>query len=308
MQMKGTMDNYRQLMAFIWSYEHGSFSAAARANDLTPSAISKLISRLENRLGVRLIQRGARQLSLTEEGMAYLKSARNVIAAMHEADSLAEAFPTRVSGILKIRTMPTFAQHQILPWLPEFLEQYPALTVDFELNAVYQDEFDRGVDIAIYGGILPSSSRIATRLGDSEWITCASPLYLEKYGVPEHPQQLLQHRCLHFNFSSNWNNWDFVEDNESFTVPIKAIASFSQGTFLRDLALRGEGIVRLADYHIGEDIRLGRLVPILTHFRSAITEPQYVIYANRKLQSPRIKCFIQFLQRKVQENPWQIIL
>lgn len=306
MNEKNIVDNYRQLMAFIWAYEHGSFSAAARANDLTPSAISKLISRLENRLGVRLIQRGARQLTLTEEGVAYLNSARNVVAAMNEADSLSEAFPTRVSGVLKIRTMPTFAQHQILPWLPEFLEKYPSLSVDFELNAVYQDDFDRGVDIAIYGGILPSSSRIATRIGESEWITCASPKYLEKYGIPLHPQALLQHRCFHFNFSSSWNNWDFMENNESVIVPVKPIASFSQGTFLRDLALRGEGVVRLADYHIGEDIKQGRLTPILGNFRSGITEPQYIIYANRKLQSPRIKCFIEFLQQKIRNKPWQM--
>lgn len=98
---------------------------------------------------------------------------------MNEADSLAEAFPNRISGVLKVRTMPTFAQHQILPWLPEFLDNYPSLSVDFELNAIYQDDFDRGVDIAIYGGILPSSSRIATRIGDSQWITCAAPSILK---------------------------------------------------------------------------------------------------------------------------------
>lgn len=300
------MDSYRQMMAFIWAHEHGSFSAAARAHDLTPSAMSKLIGRLENRLGIRLIQRGARQLTLTEEGVAYLKSARNVVAAMNEADSLAEAFPIQLSGALKIRTMPTFARHQILPWLPEFLNQYPLISIDFELNAVYQDDFDRGVDIAIYGGMLPSSSRIAAKIGESEWITCASPVYLKKQGIPQHPQELVNHRCFHFNFSSSWNNWDFVENNQSFIVPVKPIASFSQGDFLRDLALRGEGVIRLADYHIGDDIRQGRLVPILRDFKSNITERQYVIYAYRKLQSPRIRAFIDFLQDKLKQSPWRI--
>ncbi|HCE1007761.1 LysR family transcriptional regulator [Acinetobacter baumannii] len=300
------MDNYRQMMAFMWAYEHGSFSAAARAHDLTPSAMSKLISRLENRLGVRLILRGARQITLTEEGLAYLNSAKNVVSAMAEADSLAEGLPTTISGNLKIRTMPTFARYQILPWLAEFIDKYPLINIDFELNAVYQDDFDRGVDIAIYGGVLPSSSRIATRIGESEWITCASPTYLKKYGNPIHPQDLLQHRCFHFNFASSWNKWDFIENNESFIIPIKPLASFSQGDFLRDLALQGEGIIRLADYHIGNDIRLGKLVPILTEYKSKIKEPLYVIYANRKLQSPRIKCFIEFLQQKLKLHPWKI--
>ncbi len=300
------MDNYRQMIAFMWAYEHGSFSAAARAHDLTPSAMSKLISRLENRLGVRLFKRGARQLALTEEGLAYLHSVRNVISAMAEADSLAEGLPTRISGNLKIRTMPTFAKHQILPWLPEFLSKYPLINIEFELSAVYQDDFDYGTDIAIYGGVLASSSRIATRIGSSEWLTCASPTYLKKYGNPTHPIDLLKHRCFHFNFSSSWNNWDFVENNENFTVPIKPLACFSQGDILRELALQGEGIIRLADYHIGNDIRQGKLVPILCEYKSKVIEPQYIIYVNRKLQSPRVKCFIEFLKQKIQLHPWKI--
>src|SRR5690606_36011609 len=124
------MDNYSQLLAFLCATEHGNFSAAARAHGMTPLAISKLITRLENRLQVRLFQRGTRSLTLTEEGAAYLVSARAVSNAMAEADSLAEAFPTRVSGTLRIHTMTTFAKHHIIPWLPDFLAAYPGLAVD----------------------------------------------------------------------------------------------------------------------------------------------------------------------------------
>lgn len=300
------MDNYRQLLAFIWAYEHGSLSAAARVHNLTPSAMSKMVSRLESRLKVRLIQRGTRQLTLTEEGQLYLESARKVVAAMAEADSLAENFPEQVSGSLRIRTMPTFARHQILPWLPEFIEKFPNLHVEVKIESRYVDEFEKGIDLAIYGGKLPDSSRVTTRLGASEWITCASPEYLEKYGTPKEPKDLLNHRCFHFSYLNDWNLWDYEYKSERFSLPIKPLASFSQGDFLRDLALDGQGIVRLADYNVSKDVQNGRLIPLLRDYRIKDLEPIYLIYPNRKFLSPRIKTFMNFWREKVRKNPWNI--
>ncbi|OTG67784.1 LysR family transcriptional regulator [Acinetobacter sp. ANC 4470] len=300
------MDNYKQMLAFIWAYEHGNFSAAARVHDLTPSAMSKMISRLENRLKVRLIQRGTRKLVLTEEGQLYLESAKKVVKAMAEADSLAEHFPEKISGLLRVKTMPTFARHQILPWLPEFIECFPNLHVDIKIESRYEDEFEKGIDLAIYGGTLPDSSRVTSRLGTSEWITCASPSYLERFGTPKQPNDLLQHKCFHFNYLNDWNLWEYEKDNEKFSLPIKPLASFSQGDFLRDLALDGQGIVRLADYNVAKDIQLGKLVPLLSTYRLKEPEPIYLIYPNRKFLSPRIKSFMSFFTEKIKKNPWTI--
>ncbi|MFD3240747.1 LysR family transcriptional regulator [Rahnella perminowiae] len=300
------MDNYNQLLAFIWAYEYGNFSAAARANGLTPSAMSKLIRRLETRLQVRLFFRGTRTLTLTEEGQVYLKSARAVVDAMAEADSLAENMPNRICGQLKIRTMNTFARYQILPWLPAFIEAYPALRVDIETGPVYRDDFDKGLDLAIYGGVLASSSRIARRIGESQWVICASPAYIEKYGAPAHPRELIDHRCFHFNFESHWNHWVFAEGQQSLIFPVKPVASLSQGDLLRDLAIRGEGIVRLADFHIHQDVKEGRLIPLLEAFRSPLREPLYVIYAQRQHLSPRIRCFIEFMEKQIARHPWRL--
>lgn len=300
------MDNYRQMLAFIWAYEHGSLSAAARVHDMTPSAMSKLITRLETRLKVRLIQRGTRQLVLTEEGQLYLESAKKVLMAMEEADSLAENFPHQISGVLRIKTMPTFARHQILPWLPEFIEQFPNLQVEVKLESRYTDEFEKGIDLAIYGGTLPDSSRVTSRLGTSEWITCAAPAYLQRYGIPKEPKDLLHHKCFHFNYKNDWNLWEYEERGEKFSLPIRPLASFSQGDFLRDIALDGQGIVRLADYNIAKDIQQGRLVPLLRPFKLNVQEPLFLIYPNRKFLSPRIKSFMDFLMQKVKENSWMI--
>jgi DNA-binding transcriptional LysR family regulator len=299
------MDNYSQMLAFMWATEHGNFSAAARANGLTPSAISKLITRLEDRLQVRLFQRGTRTLTLTEEGSAYLVSARVVINAMAEADSLAEAFPDRVSGSLRIHTMTTFAKHQILPWLPDFLAAYPGLTVDVQVGPQYVDLFDQGLDVAIHSGGLPDSSRIARKIGESAWVTCASPEYLARRGTPAQPNDLLEHDCFNFGFHSAWNTWQF-RDGEGgiITVPISPKAVFAQGDLLREMALSGAGIVKLAQFHIGEDIRQRRLIPLLTDFSLEGSEPIYLIYSNRKHLSPRIRVFRDFLETRLKENPW----
>jgi len=298
------MDNYSQLLAFLGAVEHGNFSAAARACGMTPSAISKLISRLEDRLQVRLFQRGTRSLTLTEEGAAYLVSARAVSNAMAEADSLAEAFPTRVSGTLRVHTMTTFAKHQIIPWLPDFLAAYPGLTVDIQVGAQFSDQFDQGLDVAIHSGVLPDSSRIARKIGQSRWVICASPSYLAAHGTPEHPGQLLQHSCFSFGFSSVWNTWGFVVDGQAVTVPVVPKATFAQGDLLRDLALSGAGIVRLAEFHIGQDIQEGRLVPLLQPYAQDSVEPIYMIYTNRKHLSPRIRVFRDFLEQKLASSPW----
>ncbi|MGJ7551009.1 LysR family transcriptional regulator [Pseudomonas alloputida] len=298
------MDNYTQLLAFLWATEHGNFSAAARACGMTPSAISKLISRLEDRLQVRLFQRGTRSLTLTEEGSAYLVSARAVVNAMAEADSLAEAFPTRVSGTLRVHTMTTFAKHQIIPWLPEFLAAYPGLTVDIQVGAQFTDQFDQGLDVAIHSGVLPDSTRIARKIGQSRWIIAAAPEYLARHGTPADPGELLEHTCFSFGFSSVWNTWSFIVDGQTMTVPVVPKATFAQGDLLRDLALGGAGIVRLAEFHIGQDIQEGRLVPLLEAYSADSVEPIYLIYTNRKHLSPRIRVFRDFLEHKLAQSPW----
>lgn len=294
------------MLAFIRSAEQGSFSAAARASNLTPSAISKLISRLEDRLQVRLFVRSSRALLLTEEGAAYLKSALAVVDAMSEADSLAECLPTRVSGMLRVHTMTTFAKHQILPWLPEFLDTYPLLDLDIQLGPQYIDLFEQGVDVAIHSGFLPNSSRVARRLNDNEWIVCASPEYLAVHSPLRHPEDLLEHQCFGFGFESQWSAWTFQENGRLINVPFRSRTSFGQGDLLRDLALQGAGIVKLAGFHIGEDIRLGRLVPVLPGFYTGTKESVSLIYANRKYLSPRIKVFNDFLSHRVKYLRWTI--
>lgn len=300
------MDHYTQLLAFVWVIECGSFSAAARAHDLSPSTVSKLIGALEKRMGVRLFVRGQQTVSLTDEGLAFERSARAVTEAMAAADLQAESLPNRVSGVLRVHTMATFAKHQVLRWLPDFLQAYPDLSVELEVGAQYVDRFDQGIDASIHSGVLPDSSRIAQRIGESEWIVCAAPSYVQQHGAPQAPEDLLRHRCFGFSFPSPWNTWAFRRGQEVLTVPVRCQASFNQGDLLRELALAGQGIVRLADFHIGADLAAGRLVPLLQDFRLDLREPVYLIHAHRAPLSPRLRAFQTFITDRIVRQGWAV--
>ena len=298
------MDLYTQIQIFVWAIDSGNFSAAARDHDLAPSTVSKAIGQLEQRLNVRLFYRGPHAHRLTEEGLSYEPTARDLIRAMTAAESVGEALPQQVTGVLRVHTMTTFAKHQILPRLPEFLARHPDLAVEVRVGAQYVDPIEQGVDIAIHSGMLPDSSHIAHRIGEAEWIVCASPRYIEQFGAPRVPADLLDHRCFNFAFASPWNSWSFRQDDEVVTVPVKCRASFTQGDMLRDLALAGEGIVRLANFHIGADLSRGALVPLLTDYQLPLREPIYMIHADRKHPGPRIKAFLEFFGEAFAGGAW----
>jgi len=302
--MRPETDRYTQLLALVWSVEAGSFSAAARQHDLSPSAISKLVGKLENRLGVRLFHRLPRSVVPTLEGLDYYRTARNALDAMADADSVGDALGGEATGMLRVHTMPTFAQHQIAPWLPEFLSAQPSLRLEFRLAAQYSDQFDQGVDLAIHSGAIASPSRIARQIATSRWVVCAAPSYLQRHGTPRHPGELATHRCLNFGFSSPWNHWHFRLDGGHQTVELDGHLSTSQGDLLREVALNGGGIARLAEFHIGADLEAGRLLPVLAEFADEKPEPLYAVYAARKHLSPRIRVFLAHLERVLATRAW----
>ncbi|QHI97734.1 LysR family transcriptional regulator [Xylophilus rhododendri] len=300
------MDFYTQLRIFLWAIEAGNFSSAAREHDLAPSTVSKAIAALEARLGVKLFQRGPQAHRVTAEGAAYQPSARAVIDAMAVAESAAGTLAQRVAGVLRIHALPTFAKHQLLRWLPEFLARYPELRVELSVGAQYVDLFDQGVDIAIHSGVLPDSPHRAHRIGASDWLVCAAPSYLARHGEPAVPEDLLRHTCFNFSFASPWNSWSFRRGEGVVVVPVECQASFTQGDMLRELALDSAGIVRLAAFHIGEDLAAGRLVALLGDFHLPMPEPIYLVHAHREQHSPRVRAFVDFLKARVDTQAWVV--
>jgi len=285
-----------ELEVFFAVVDSGSFSAAARRLGLTPSAVSKLVSRLEARLDARLLQRSSRALSLTEAGRALYEEGQGVFAALASAENAVKACSDEVSGTLRVHSMVTFAKYQLAPAIGDFLARHPRLRVEFVLSNDAVDFIEHRIDVSIQGGPLPDSSLVARRLLHSPWIICAAPGYLARYGTPAVPGDLAHHNCLNFTQRTDWNAWPLIENGVEKAVPAQGNVGANLGDMLLELARSGLGLVRLAEFHIRDDLRSGRLVPVLEAFRAPAQEPLYVVYQGRKHLSPRVRAFLGFME------------
>jgi DNA-binding transcriptional LysR family regulator len=290
----------RDIAVFVQVAEDGDFSAAARTLALTPSTISKSIARLEDHLGRRLLHRSSRSMRLTPEGQSFLDAAHRVLDAVEEAEAVVSATP---SGTLRVRSVPTFARYQVAPLMPTFRRLYPKLRVEFVLSNERTAFLDDGADVAIASGDLPSSSLIARRIASSRWIICASPAYLAEYGMPTSPDDLDRHECLNFLMATKWNSWSTAGTGLNTEGGILA----NQGDMLLALARAGAGIVRLAEFHISDDLKAGRLVALFPEHQDRAEEPIYVLYQDKRNLSPRIRVFLTFLQEAFANPPWSAL-
>jgi DNA-binding transcriptional LysR family regulator len=287
-----------ELEVFFAAVDCGSFSAAGRRLGLSPSAVSKLVARLEDRLGVRLLHRTPRALTLTEAGRALHEEGQGVFDALASAENAVRACADDISGTLRVHSMVTFAKHQLAPVIKDFLDRHPRLRIEFHLSNEAVDFVEHSIDVSIQGGPLPDSSLVARRLLDSPWIICAAPDYLARHGTPRTPADLAHHNCLNFTQRTHWNTWPLVEDGEERPVAARGNAGANLGDMLLELARRGLGLVRLAEFHVGEDLRAGRLVPVLEAFRPPAQEPLYLVWQSRKHQSPRVRAFLAFMEAR----------
>jgi DNA-binding transcriptional LysR family regulator len=292
----------RDIAVFVQVVENGDFSAAARTLALTPSTISKSIARLENHLGRRLLHRSSRSMRLTPEGQSFLEAAHRVLDAMEEAEAVVSDTP---SGTLRVRSVPTFARYQVAPLMPAFRRLYPKLRVEFVLSNERTAWLDDGADVAIASGDLPSSSLIARRIASSRWIICASPSYLAEHGTPSSPDELNRHECLNFLMPTKWNRWSSAGNGMNGRLNAAGCILANQGDMLLALARAGAGIVRLAEFHISDDLRAGRLVALFPEHQDQIEEPIYVLYQDKRNLSPRIRVFLNFLQEAFAHPPWR---
>ena len=301
------LDKFTELTVFLCVVEEGSFSAAARRLERSPSSVSKAISRLEARLQVRLFDRIAGSIRLTQEGHRFRHAAQQVIDAMAEAENAVSPADEDVAGILHIHTSLTFAKYQLAPLLPGFLQRHPRLRIKFIIGTDRGDFLKKGIDVAIHSGNPTELSLIGKPLFPRRWIVAAAPAYLEANGRPEHPEDLQNHRCLGFTIRTQWNAWTFLDQPAgpkdvmqdvmaaTKTVNVQGYIGADQGELLRSLALQGLGIVRLAEFHIGADVAAGRLVPLLSEYMVTASDTMYVLYPPGRAPAPRVKAFLRFL-------------
>ncbi len=290
------MDRAAEMMIFVRSVDQGSFSAAARDLDLTPSAVSKQIRRLEDRLGVRLFNRTTRRISLTEGGQAYYERCARIMNDIEEAEEAVTALSENPRGRLRVAATAAFGRVEVLPRINEFLVRYPDISLEFELTDRHVDLVEEGIDVAIqWREQMDDPSLIARKLCVNRRIICASPDYLRRHGTPATPEALLEHNCLTLYELSRFNDWEF-EDPERGRRVLHVSGNFRANTAdgLYEAVLAGAGLARLSTWLVVPDIRAGRLVPILPeypHENSAF----YVLYPHRRHLSRKIRAFVDFL-------------
>lgn len=291
--------------AFVAAVKAGSYTQAAGSLGLTRSAVGKSIVRLETRLGVRLLNRTTRRLSLTDEGRIMYERCRQILEDLDEVDNMMAQRRLRPTGTLKLSAPLSFGQRHVLPVLETFLRNWPELQADIAFTDRYVDLIEEGFDIAIRIGEPRDDSRILTRtIATQKMVTCASADYLARRGIPDTPQALAEHDTIFFYSSDRRRNWQFEtrEGTWSFEGPGRLNIDSSEA--MRVSALAGFGIIHLPDYMVWEDLKSGDLVPILESYREK-PEPIRIIYPSKRHLSPRIRGFIDLLVESWQkELPW----
>jgi DNA-binding transcriptional LysR family regulator len=285
---------------FVRVVEGGTLTAAAKMMGMTPSAVSKLIGRLEDRLGTRLLNRTTRRLHLSAEGAAFYENGVRILSEIETAEREAAA-GAAPRGRLRVNCNIPFGQHFLMPLIPAFLDSHPGVTVDVVLTDQVVDLLEQRADVAIRAGPLRDSSLIARRLWQSRKMVVGAPAYLAKHGVPQAPTDLAGHNCLDFCFARMVEGWPFLDsDGRAVMVAPRGNALVSDGEAMRLLALSGLGLARLSRFQVGRDVEAGTLVPVLEDFNPGDTEPLHAIYVGQGGHLPaRVRAFLDFLAANV---------
>ncbi|MBH1992112.1 MAG: LysR family transcriptional regulator [Sphingomonadaceae bacterium] len=294
------MDNrFGDIETFLTAASEGSFAAAAKALRLTPSAVSRSITRLEARLGVLLLRRTTRALALTGEGLAYRDRMAALLADMVDIESGLGQEAQGPRGRLRINASVSFGTECLLPVLPRFTERYPAVTIDLALSDTIVDLVEERADIAIRIGPLRDTRLVAKKLGHSRMVLVASPDYLARRGTPASPDDLEAHDCLRFSFRRSVDSWPFRIGKRVVQRPAAGRFFGNSGQVVRQMAIAGGGIARHGRFHVASDLRAGRLVEVLADYNAGDGEDIHALYAPEDRSAPKVRAFLDFLDEAV---------
>ncbi len=300
------MDRTGELTAFARAVESGGFSAAARELGLSPSAVSKIVTRLENRLGVRLLSRTTRSLGLTPEGERFFARAQRILADIDEAERDAAQAQRTPRGLLRMHSGVAFGLHQLPPVLPEFTARYPEIEIELTVTDRLVDLVEEGADLAVRGSVLRDSSLIARRICDLERVICAAPAYLAQHGTPRTPEDLAHHNCLRFFDHPHLSHWPFKVKDGVRSIEVRGSHSANNAETLLQMALLGMGVLRLADIVVGPHLLRGDLVAVLTDVHHVEPLPMHALMPPGKHRLPRVTAMVEFLVEKFAHAPWRI--
>jgi len=290
------MSRQQDLEVFVQVVKRGSFAKAADELQLNPSAVSRRISNLEERLGVQLLNRTTRSLSLTEVGERYFNRCLSILADIEEAEQEARQHSEEPQGLLIVSCSTLFAHRYAIARIPVFLEQYPHLQVRLILTDDVVDIVQDGIDVAIRVGELADTSLASTKLVSNRRIICAAPKYIERHGIPKTPDDLAQHNCLILNaHKTTLNQWRFKDKSELREISVRGNLEINSGAALYQAVLTGLGIGRIAAVLAEDDLKSGRLVRLLTDYEDDNDGGIYAIFPRHRYLLPKVRVFVDFL-------------
>ncbi|OLY73192.1 LysR family transcriptional regulator [Pseudomonas sp. ATCC PTA-122608] len=296
------MDKLNAMAIFVRVIERGSFSAVARELQTTQPTISKVLRALETELGGKLISRSTRKLSLTDEGQRYYGHCRQILAAVDAAEHSFQSGKEAVAGPLRIGSSISFGRLHIASRLAGFLERYPQVNIDLQLNDQNQDLVSEGLDVTLRIGELRDSGLIARQISTTHRVTLASPAYLARHPAPQTPQDLTQHNCLLFNLLSSQNQWVYEKDGARHSVKIMGNAQSNNSEAVREMVLAGLGIALSPLWLFFDDLTAGRVVAVLQDYTPQ-SLPIHAVSAPNRRQSARVKAFIDYMADALTQAP-----
>lgn len=294
------MASLNEMSAFCRIVDLGSFARAADDLRVTPSALSKLMTRLEDRLGVRLLNRTTRRLALTAEGDIYLARAREVLALIDNAEAEVAASRKMPKGHMRINTGAAIAARISERSLPDFLALYPEISIELTVADRIIDPVAENVDLVLRSGQLVDSTLVARKLADYRRVICASRSYLDAHGTPQSPAELLDHNCLTLAGPGSFNAWPFATGDGVNRLQVSGNFSSDNVSILMRMALQGQGIIRLANFALGQTIRDGSLVELLADTHISEPVPLWALMPPGRHRAPRVRAFLEFMTERLQ--------
>ena len=297
------MLDVQQVASFLAVVRAGSFVGAAEATGLSKAAVSRHVSELEGRLGVRLLHRTTRRLSLTEEGQRFQVRAGELLEALQELEAETASSGGEPVGLLRINAPVTFGNLHLAPLWPRFLARFPKIALDIVLNDRVVDLVDEGYDLAIRITTLAESQLVSRRLVTTRIVLCAAPSYLAAHGTPAHPRELAQHAVLAYSYWTGGDDWRFDGPDGEVSVRVQPRIRSNSGDTCRVAALEGQGIILQPDFLVGPDLRAGTLVELMPAYRS-LELGIHAVYPSRKHLPMKTRRLVDFLAAAFREPEW----
>lgn len=297
------MDRFLEMRVFAAVVDAGSFVGASDTIEMSKPAVSRYVQDLEARLGVRLLQRTTRKLSLTEEGAVFYARCKDLLDDVEEAEAEITSRSGEASGLLKINAPVSFGITHLAPLWAEFMTRNPKVTLDVTLSDRVVDLVDEGFDVAVRIARMPNSSLISRKLASTRMIVCASAAYVRKHGPIDHPADLADHTVMAYSLFSAGDSWEFEGPQGNIAVKVTPRLHTNSGDTCRAVALQHLGIIFQPSFLVGAELKSGALVQVLAQYLSPVLGI-YAVYPTRKHLSPKVRLLIDFLVESSRKLGW----